>query len=75
MRMPVGKREIFITFRVGALLAQPLLGPCCLGECAAKASCGERWKLLGAHLAIHISKGNSGHLGGIIKYVTIKLLC
>lgn len=26
VRMPVGKREIFITFRVGALLAQPLLG-------------------------------------------------
>lgn len=23
VRMPVGKREIFVTFRVGALLAQP----------------------------------------------------
>lgn len=73
--MPVGKREIFITFRVGPLLAQPLLGPCFLGECAAKASCGERGKLLGARPAVRISKGNSGYLGGIIKYVIIKLLC
>lgn len=32
MRMPVGKKEIFITFRVGALFAQPLLGPCSPGE-------------------------------------------
>lgn len=32
MRMPVGKREIFITFRVGALHAHPLLGPCCCGK-------------------------------------------
>lgn len=38
MRMPVGKREIFITFRVGALLAQLLSGPCAPGEDTARAS-------------------------------------
>lgn len=32
MRMPVGKKEIFITFRVGDLFAQSPLGPCSPGE-------------------------------------------
>lgn len=40
VRMPVGKREIFITFRVGALFARPLLGLCSRGEGAAQASYG-----------------------------------
>ena len=53
--MPVGKREIFITFRVGALLAQ-LLGP--LPFC----------REVGAHGGV--SKGNSGHLGGVMKHVS-----
>lgn len=74
VRMPVGKREIFITFRVGALLAQPLLGLTVMEKVQPRLLM-EKWELHGICPAIRVSTESSGHLGGVVKCVSINLLC
>lgn len=77
MRMPVGKREIFVTFRVGALPAQLLPGPLPLGMSAAWPGWGEAgasWKLvwpspfLRAAVAISVAWLNMHHVKPCVRF-------